>query len=68
MIASTPKSSKADSAASFPSAASQLIELSKREAVGERSMSGPKKLSRGTRPARQPALIGVNRCCASGER
>ncbi len=61
-------SSKTERAASFPMAASQLIELSKREAVGERSIVGPKKLSNGTRPAFQPALTGMNRSCiAAGE-
>ncbi len=33
-----------------PSAASRLIELSKRDAVGDRSIVGPKKLSNGIRP------------------
>ena len=67
-IASAPKSSNAESAASLPIAATQLIELSKREAVGDSSMSGPKKLLVGTRPAFQPALTGVKRSCISGER
>ncbi len=49
-------------------AASQLIELSNRDAVGERSISGPKKLSSGTRPAFQPALTGTNRSWAARER
>ena len=49
-MASAPKSSKTESAASLPIAASQLIELSKRDAVGERSIAGPKKLSNGTAP------------------
>lgn len=40
-----------DGAASSPMAASQLIELSNREEVDERSMVGPKKLSNGARPA-----------------
>ena len=55
-MASLPKSSKTESAASFPIAASQLIELSKRDAVGDRSMSGPKKLFKGTR-AGLPACV-----------
>jgi hypothetical protein len=42
----------------LPIAASQLIELSKRDAVVDSVISGPKKLSNGTAPAFQPALIG----------
>ena len=38
-IASTPKTSKTERAASFPIAASQLTELSKHDAVGESSMA-----------------------------
>src|SRR2546430_3449388 len=48
-------------------AASQLMELSKRDAVSDRFISGPKKLLCGTLPALQPALTGVNRACAAGE-
>ena len=52
----------------LPNAASQLIELSKRDAVGDSSMVGPKKLVKGSAPARQPALIGVNRSCMARDR
>ena len=67
-MVSGPNSSKTLSAARLPSAASQLMELSKRDAVADRFISGPKKLSSGTLPARQPALTGVNRACAAGDR
>ena len=40
-------------------AATQLIELSNREAVGDRSIVGPKKLSMGVRPAFQPAFASA---------
>ena len=66
--ASAPKRSKTDSAASLPIAATQLIELSNRDAVGDSSIAGPKKLSSGTRPAFQPALMGTNRSWTAGER
>ena len=66
--ASGPKSSKTPSAAVLPNAASQLMELSKRDAVGDRSISGPKKLANGSAPARQPALTGVNRSCTGRDR
>ena len=52
----------------MPIAASQLIELSKRDAVADRFIAGPKKLSDGTLPALQPALTGVNLACAAGDR
>src|SRR5262245_9029850 len=63
-----PNRSNTERAASFPTAASQLIELSKREAVGDRSIAGPKKDSSGTRPAFQPALVGTKRSRAARER
>src|SRR3954447_15760147 len=59
-IASAPNSSNAESAVSFPTPAIQLIELSKRDAVDDNSIRGPKKLSSGAAAAFQPALIGVN--------
>ena len=43
------------------------MELSKRDAVGDRFIVGPKKLANGSAPARQPALTGVNRSCAAGQ-
>ncbi|MBM3481162.1 MAG: hypothetical protein FJX69_18440 [Alphaproteobacteria bacterium] len=51
--------------ASSPIAASQEIDWSKRDAVGESSMRGPKKLSKGAAPARQPAESGSRRSCTS---
>ena len=56
-----PESSKMVRAAWLPISASQLMELSKRDAVADRFIKGPKKLSNGTLPALQPALTGVNR-------
>jgi len=44
------------------------MEVSKRDAVGERFICGPKKLSNGTAPALQPALIGANVRCTEGAR
>ena len=67
-MASGPNWSKMPSEVLLPKAASQLIELSKRDAVGDSSMVGPKKLVNGSAPARQPALIGVNRSCAARDR
>src|SRR5262245_35666350 len=67
-IASAPNSSNVFSAASLPIAAIQLIELSNRDAVGDRSIDGPKKLSKGTRPAFHPALTGWNHDCTAWER
>jgi hypothetical protein len=52
----------------LPNAASQLMELSKRDAVGDNSMVGPKKLVNGSAPARQPAFTGVNRSCMVRDR
>ena len=57
-----------ESAETFPTAATQLIGVSKRDAVDERFIAGPKKLSNGTRPAFQPALIGTHRSCTVRER
>jgi len=67
-MAPGPKWSKTARAAWLPIAASQLMELSKRDAVADRFIAGPKKLSNGTLPARQPALTGVNLACAAGDR
>ncbi len=49
-------------------AAAQLIELSNRDAVGEMTISGPKKLANGTVPAFQPALTGTNSSCVERAR
>ena len=67
-MASGPNWSKMPSDALLPNAASQLIELSNRDAVGDSSIVGPKKLANGSAPARQPALTGVNRSCAALDR
>ena len=41
------------------------MELSQRDAVSDRFISGPKNLSSGTLPALRPALTGVNRACVT---
>jgi len=44
------------------------MELSNRDAVADRFIAGPKKLSDGTLAALQPALTGANLACAAGDR